>query len=181
MAGETSITQFHDSVCTTTVEVLWLSKKQRFYCLLLYLRPWGSANFCVPFSLVRTHDSHRGTRLDCRGNVEELRTETVAASHEWFFQDWGLALLWRTKPRDSLLRLSAFIAHFKCSRVSSQRSALTLMPLGKQSIRRGLRRSKNIVSITLPAPGMVRLSFGRGNKGCFLRWLTHFVSGSYCK
>ena len=130
----------------------------------------GSADFCVPFSLVRTHDSHRGTRMDCRGNVEELPIETVAASHECFFQDWGLALLWRrTKPRDSLLRLSAFIAHFKCSRVSSLRSALTLMPLGKQSIRKGgLRRSKNIVSITLPAQGMVRLCFGRGDKGCFL-------------
>ena len=35
--------------------------------LIVYLRPWGSADFCVPFSLVRTHDSHRGTRLDCRG------------------------------------------------------------------------------------------------------------------
>jgi len=56
--------------------------------LTVYLRQWGSADFCVPFSLVRTHDSHRGTRLDCRGNVEELPTETVAASHEWFFQDW---------------------------------------------------------------------------------------------
>jgi hypothetical protein len=80
-----------------------------------------------------------------------------------------------------MLRLSVFIAHFKCSRVSSQRSALTLMPLGKQSIRRGLRRSKNIVSITLPALGMARLCFGRVDKGCFPYWLMHSVSGSYCK
>jgi hypothetical protein len=96
--------------------------------------------------------------------VEELPTETVAASREWFLQtELGLALLWKTIPRDNLLLLSAFIAHFKCSRVSSQWSALTLMPLGKQSIRKGQRRSKNIVGITLPELGMARLLFGLGD------------------
>ena len=34
MAVESGIPQFHESVCTTTVEIPWLSKKLRFYCLL---------------------------------------------------------------------------------------------------------------------------------------------------
>jgi len=33
MAVETGIPHFHESVCTTTVEVPWLSKKPWFYCL----------------------------------------------------------------------------------------------------------------------------------------------------
>lgn len=161
MSVEAGIPQFHESVCTTSVEVLWLLKP-RFYCLL-YICVHGEA----PTFVCLFHWSERmivteGHVWTVGGNVEEVLA--VAASHRVVLPVLGLALLWRrTIPRDNMARLSAFIAYFKCSRFSSQRSAWTLIPLGKQSTRRGLRRSKNIVSITLPALGMSRLFFCYGD------------------
>jgi hypothetical protein len=69
----------------------------------------------VPFSLVQKHDSHRGTSLDCRRDVEECPIESVAASHEC-----GLALSWRRMtPHDNMLGLLDFIVLLSCSRVSA--------------------------------------------------------------
>jgi hypothetical protein len=158
MAFETCIPQFHKSLCTTTVEVLWLSKKPQFYCLK-YICVHGEASTFVCLFHWAEHMIVTEGHVLTAGEMWKLPTETVAASDESFFQDW----VWHCyggEPNHAIacLRLSAFIAHFKCSGVSSWRSALTLMPLGKQSIRRGLRRSKNIVSITLPELGMTRLS-----------------------
>jgi len=182
MAVETGITQFHDSVCSTTVEVLWLSKKPWFYCLLYFCVHGEAPTFVCLFHWSEPMIVTEGHVWTVGGMWKNFPHRNCCSFSRVVLPGLGLALLWRrTKPGDSMLGLSAFIAHFKCFRVSSHRSALTLMPLGKQSIRRGLRRSKNIVSITLPTPGMVRLCFGRGDKKCFLCWLTHFLFGSYHK
>jgi hypothetical protein len=73
------------------------------------------ANLFVPFSLVQRHDSHRGTSVVCRRDVEECSTESVATSHEC-----GLALSWRRMtPHDNMLGLLVFIVLLSCSRVSA--------------------------------------------------------------
>lgn len=54
--------------------------------LLAHQHPQQSTDLCVPFSLVQTHDSHRGTSLDCRGDVENIPTGTVAVSHKLLLQ-----------------------------------------------------------------------------------------------
>ena len=81
------------------------------------------ANLFVPFSLVQTQDSHRGTSVDCRRDVEEHSTESVAASYEC-----GLALSWRRMTaQDNMLGLLVFIVLLSCSRVSAKWLALTMM------------------------------------------------------
>ena len=53
--------------------------------------------------------------MDCRRDVEERPTESVAASHEC-----GLGLSWRRiTPHDNMLRLLVFIVLLSCSRVSA--------------------------------------------------------------
>jgi hypothetical protein len=49
MAVEAGIPQFHESVSTTTVEVPWLSKKPRFYCLLYSCFNGKSSTFVCLF------------------------------------------------------------------------------------------------------------------------------------
>jgi hypothetical protein len=52
--------------------------------------------------------------VDCRRDVEECPTESVAASHEC-----GLACSWRRiTPRDNMLGHLVFIVLLSCSRVS---------------------------------------------------------------
>lgn len=58
---------------------------------------------------------------------------------------------------------------------------LAVLPLGNHSISRGPRRSKNEVSMTLPALSTARLFFGRGDDVCFHCWLMCLVSRSYYK
>jgi len=108
----------------------------------------SKANLFVPFLLFQTHDSCKGTSVDCRRGVEECPTESVAA-----YRECVRALSWRRMtPHDNMLGLLVFIVLLSCSRFSAKQMALTMMPLGNQSISQGPRQVKN--SITLPAVGM---------------------------
>ena len=43
----------------------------------------------MPFPLAQIQDSHRGTSLDCGGDVEEHPTTTAVASHDGSCRPWS--------------------------------------------------------------------------------------------
>lgn len=56
----------------------------------------------MPFPLSQTQDSHRGTSLDCKGDVEELPTGNDVASHVGSCRLRSGNVMERMNPRDNV-------------------------------------------------------------------------------
>ena len=90
----------------------------------------------MPFPLTQTQDSPRGTSLECRGDREELPTGTAVASRDGSCRERSGIVMEKVIPCDNVPNLLVLIVHLKHSS-APQQLALTVMPLGNQSISRG--------------------------------------------
>ena len=180
--AQKGIPQFHESIYTMPVEVLWLLVKSWCDCLLHICVSSKALTFVCLFCWPE-HMTITGKRISTVGGMWKNFPPILLQLLMMVLAECGLALSWRRMiTHNDVPSLLAFTALLKRSRNSPYQLALTMMPLGNQSISRGPQQLKtNVVSITLPALGMAWLFFNWRDDECFHYWLTCWVFRWYCK